>query len=84
MSYDVDWIARARQGDDGSARHILDTLWMMGSTASDLWPEKARQRRILSLVVLMRQTCGNCGDVVPLGWTLDDHFNCNWPEEVSA
>lgn len=27
------------------------------------------------------RTCPSCGDVVPAGWTLDDHFNCNWPED---
>ena len=24
------------------------------------------------------RTCPSCADVVPEGWTLDDHFNCNW------
>lgn len=24
------------------------------------------------------RTCSSCRDVVPEGWTLDDHFNCNW------
>lgn len=27
------------------------------------------------------RTCPSCGDVVPFGWTLDDHLNCNYPEE---
>jgi len=27
------------------------------------------------------RTCPSCRDVVPVGWTLDDHFNCNWPED---
>ena len=27
------------------------------------------------------RTCPNCADVIPEGWTLDDHFNCNWPED---
>jgi len=30
------------------------------------------------------RTCSNCGDTVPLGWTLDDHFNCNFPEDFEA
>lgn len=27
------------------------------------------------------RTCPSCRDVVPVGWTLDDHFNCNFPED---
>lgn len=27
------------------------------------------------------RTCPSCRDVVPFGYTLDDHLNCNWPEE---
>jgi hypothetical protein len=27
------------------------------------------------------RTCPNCRDVVPVGYTLDDHMNCNWPED---
>lgn len=27
------------------------------------------------------RTCPTCRDVVPIGWTLDDHLNCNWPED---
>ncbi len=27
------------------------------------------------------RTCPSCGDTVPEGWTLDDHFNCNHPED---
>lgn len=27
------------------------------------------------------RTCPSCRDVVPLGRTLDDHMNCNWPED---
>lgn len=30
---------------------------------------------------LESRTCPSCADVVPEGWTLDDHFNCNWPED---
>lgn len=25
------------------------------------------------------RTCPSCRDVVPVGFTLDDHLNCNWP-----
>ena len=28
------------------------------------------------------RTCPNCGDVVPEGFTLDVHLNCNWPEDA--
>ena len=28
------------------------------------------------------RTCPQCADVVPPGFTLDDHFNCNWPEDA--
>ena len=27
------------------------------------------------------RTCPSCSDVVPEGWSLDDHHNCNWPED---
>lgn len=27
------------------------------------------------------RTCPSCKDVVPVGWTLEVHFNCNWPED---
>lgn len=29
----------------------------------------------------LERTCPNCGDVVPVGFTLDDHLDCNWPED---
>ncbi len=54
MSYSVDWIARARRDDDGTARSIASVLWLMGSEASDLWPEKRRARRVLTLVLMLR------------------------------
>ncbi|KQQ65718.1 hypothetical protein [Microbacterium sp. Leaf320] len=27
------------------------------------------------------RTCPSCKDVVPIGWTLEFHLNCNWPED---
>lgn len=27
------------------------------------------------------RTCPACADVVPEGFSLDDHLNCNWPIE---
>lgn len=29
------------------------------------------------------RTCPSCADTVPEGWTLDDHLNCNNPEDFS-
>jgi hypothetical protein len=55
VTYSVDWLARARRDDDGSRSSILNVLWLMGSPASDLWPEKERARRVLTLVAMMRQ-----------------------------
>lgn len=30
------------------------------------------------------RTCPSCKDTVPVGWTLDVHFNCNWPEDFEG
>ncbi|WP_394685354.1 hypothetical protein [uncultured Microbacterium sp.] len=27
------------------------------------------------------RTCPSCSDTVPPGWTLDDHLDCNHPED---
>ncbi len=49
--------------------------------------QMARLEEIACLVELLEmaeersRTCPSCKDVVPFGWTLDDHFNCNWPED---
>ena len=31
-----------------------------------------------------RRICPACGDKMPLGFDLDDHFNCNWPEDFEG
>ena len=28
-------------------------------------------------------SCDHCGDVMPAGFGEDDHFDCNWPNDVS-
>lgn len=30
------------------------------------------------------RTCPSCADVVPVGWTLDVHHNCNHPEDFEG
>lgn len=54
----TDWISSARRRDNGTAKSIEDTLWLMGSEASDLWPEKRRARRVLTLVLMLRAAPG--------------------------
>ena len=43
--------------------------------AGQLW------ERIAEAADLAARTCPECKDSVPHGWTLEDHFNCNYPED---
>jgi len=38
----------------------------------------------MSNLTLEERTCPECKDSVPPGWTLDDHFNCNYPEDFEG
>lgn len=46
--------------------------------AGQLW------ERIAEASDLAARTCPECKDSVPPGWTLDDHFNCNYPEDFEG
>jgi hypothetical protein len=47
-------------------------------TPGQLW------ERVSEVADLAARTCPECKDSVPPGWTLDDHFNCNYPEDLDS